>query len=307
MGWFNSFLQVESPLKYFSPENDLLIGRGCMGTTVYVGITEDNTEVAVKRMWLESCKDLAENEKEISYLIKAKGSSFILRYHGVFRDDTFMYLISDLCEETLVEYVRSQTVEHLKENGPRMIKQILSGLHFLHGIGILHRDLKPSNILVDKDGCMKLSDFGISRVLNEDETTVDTDPKGTQGWMPAEVIEAGNEKARSKNVTGRYKRKSDVQAAGMIAYFILTKGKHPFGDSMYDRMTNVLEGKPVNLPILEDLESRDFISWLIHHNIDERPYVHQALAHPFVARVENYEKPSKPIVTLLNDNAEYNT
>ena len=264
-----------------------------MGTFVYVGIMEDGSEVAVKRMLLQACKDLAENEKEISNLIKTKGSPFILSYHHVLQDETFMYLISDLCEETLKEHVESQSIERLRENGPRMIKQILSDLQFLHANGILHRDLKPSNVLVDKDGYLKLADFGLSRVLNKDETTVYTDAKGTQGWMPAEVIEAGNGKA-----AGRYKKKSDVQAVGMIAFFILTKGKHPFGDHCHNRMANIFKGNPVNLNILEDLEARDFISWLIRHNIDDRPYVDQALEHPFMARVENYEKPLKPMIKL---------
>ena len=99
-------------MQYFCPENDLLIGKGSMGTFVYVGITEDNSEVAVKRMLLEACKDLAENEKEISTLIQTKGSPFILSYHDVFQDDTFMYLIFDLCEKTSEEHVQSQTLEH---------------------------------------------------------------------------------------------------------------------------------------------------------------------------------------------------
>ena len=267
-----------------------------MGTFVYVGIMEDGSEVAVKRMLLQACEDSAENEKEISSLIKTKGSPFIVSYHDVFQDETFMYLISDLCEETLEEHVQSQSIENLKENGPRMIKQILSGLQFLHDNGILHRDLKPSNVLVDKDGFMKLADFGLSRVLNQDETTVHTGAKGTQGWMPAEVIEAEN-----RGVKGRYKKKSDVQAVGMIAFFILTKGKHPFGDYLHDRMANILKADPVNLHILVNLEARDFISWLICHKIELRPYVDQVLKEPFMARVENYEKPLKPTIKVLDD------
>ena len=268
-----------------------------MGTFVYVGIMEDGSEVAVKRMLLQASNDLAENEKNISRLINTKKSPFILSYQHVFKDDTFMYLISDLCEETLKEHIESQSVGHLRKNGPRMIKQILSGLQFLHDYRILHRDLKPSNVLVDKDDCMKLADFGLSRVLNDDETTFRTNAKGTEGWMPAEVI-----KAKNQGITGRYKKESDVQAAGMIAFFILTIGTHPFGDHLHDRMKNIEKGNPVNLHILEDLEARDFISLLIRHNIDDRPYVCQALENPFMARVKNYERPSKPKITMLQHN-----
>ena len=270
-----------------------------MGTFVYVGIMEDGSEVAVKRMLLQACEDLAENEKEISNIIKTKGSPFILSFHYVFKDETFMYLISDLCEETLDEHVKSQTVKHLKEYGPRMIKQILFGLQFLHDNGILHRDLKPSNVLVDIDGCMKLADFGLSRVLDEYETTFHTDAKGTQGWMPAEVIDAKN-----KKITGRYKKKSDVHVVGMIAFFILSAGKHPFGEYLHDRMTNILKGNPVNLHILEDLEAQDFISKLIRHNIDDRPYADEALELPYMFRVKDYERPPKPIITLMDEDSD---
>ena len=202
-----------------------------------------------------------------------------------------MYLIVDLCEETLCEYVHSRTIEQLKGHGPRMIKEIFCGLKFLHDQGILHRDLKPSNVLVDVDGHMRLADFGISRVLNEDETTVDTEAKGTRDWVPAEVIEAQNQ-----GTTARYKRKSDVQVSGMIAFFILTKGEHPFGLHS-ERMRNIEKGNPVNLHILEDLEARGFISWLIRHHIDKRPYVDQVLEHPFMVRVQKHEGRPKVIVS----------
>ena len=99
-----------------------------------------------------------------------------------------MYLIVDLCEEALDDHVDSQSKEQLHENGRRMIREILTGLKFLHDEGILHSDLKPSNVLVDVEGHMRLADFG-----NEDETTVQTNAKRTQGWMPAEVIETCNQ------------------------------------------------------------------------------------------------------------------
>ena len=76
-------------------------------------------------------------------------------------------------------------------------------------------------VLVDVEGHMKLADFGISRVLKKDETTVLTDAKGTLGWMPAEVIGAMNHQREC-----RFKKKSDIKVTGMIAFFVLTKGEH---------------------------------------------------------------------------------
>ena len=273
-----------------------MLGKGSMGTAVHVGVMEDGSQVAVKRMLIQACEDVAENEKKILSLIETKRSPFMVNYRSYIKDNDFMYLIVDLCEQTLHKYVHMESSVHLREHGPRMIKEILRGLKFLHDQGILHRDLKPSNVLVDVDGHMRLADFGLSRVLNEDETTVNTEAKGTKGWMPTEVIEALNGDGR-----GRYKRKSDVQAAGMIAFFILTKGEHAFGSSMVVCMTNIWNGNPVNLNNLEDGTAREFVSSLICHNIDERPYAYQALSHPFILQVADYEGHPKPTITLRHD------
>lgn len=177
-------------------------------------------------MLKQACRDTAENERTILSLIITKKSPFIVSYQHFLTDQHFMYLIVDLCEETLEQHVNSYTIEYLRQHGPRMIKEILAGLEVLHDQRILHRDLKPSNVLVDVKGHMKLADFGISRILNDDATTVYTDPRGTRDWMPAEVIET------DKGKKCRFKKKSDVQVAGMVAFFILTKGEHPFGSSL---------------------------------------------------------------------------
>ena len=267
-------------MKYFSPQKSLLLGKGSMGTSVYVGIMEDGAEVAVKRIFKQEFEDAAQNELEILSQIDASKSPFIVSYRNYFKDATFVYIVLDLCEETLKEHVCTQKLEYLQDHAPRMIKEILSGIEFLHSRKILHRDLKPSNVLVDLEGHMRLADFGISRVLNEEETTVLTHAKGTRDWMPSEVIEAIN-----KEEMGRFKKKSDVQVAGMIAFFISTKGEHPFG-SVLERMINISKGNPVNLDMLHDIQVRKFISWLISHSIDDRPYVPEALADPFMFMVD---------------------
>ena len=252
-----------------------------MGTSVYVGILEDGSQVAVKRMLKESCEDAAENERKILNLIDTKKSPFIVSYRHFLRDNTFLYLIIDLCEQTLDQHIHSKSIEYLRVHGPRMVKEVLTGLRFLHNERILHRDLKPSNVLVDVDGHMRLADFGISRVLNENETTVHTDTKGTDGWMAAEVIENINKKLK-----GRFKKKSDIQSAGMIAFFILTIGEHPFGTTLYERMTNIVNGNPVNLNKLNDINALQFVSRLISRKIHDRPTAHEAMLLPFLNSID---------------------
>ena len=285
-------------MKRFCQSSDFSLGKGSEGTHVYVGIMEDGSPVAVKTMLISSCKELAENENDILNLIETERSPFIVQYRKFLKGPLFMYLILDLCEESLTEHVTSRPIKYLKEYGPEMIKQILSGLEFLHGHNILHRDLKPRNVLVDITGRMRLADFGVSRVLKDDETTIYTHGKGTEEWMAPEVIEARNVEKK-----GPFKRKSDVHAAGLISFFILTKGEHPFG-SKYVRMTNILEGKPPNLKILDNLEAEQFISWLINHNIHDRPYTDEALEHSFLNQVKIYEELPQPRILLVDDDSD---
>ena len=154
-----------------------MLGKGSVGTCVYVGIMEDGAEVAVKRILKQEYEDAAQ--------IDASKSPFIVSYRKCLNDANFVYIVLDLCEETLKEHVCTQSLEYLQDHGPRMIKEILRGIEFLHSQNILHRDLKPSNVLVDLEGHMKLADFGVSRVLNEEETTVHTGAKGTRaGCLP---------------------------------------------------------------------------------------------------------------------------
>ncbi len=244
---------------------------------------KDGSEVAVKRMYMaHGHEDFAENERRILNQVNATDyrSPFIVNYRGFHHDDHFKYVIVDLYEETLKDHVNFESIEYLEQHGRRFIKEILSGLDFLHDHGIIHRDLKPSNILVDVEGHMRLADFGISRVLKDDETTVYTDPKGTEGWMPAEVIEGINDGQQR-----RFKKKSDVQVAGMVAFFILTKGKHPFGDPL-KRMVNILNGNPVALKKLSDRDARKFVAWMISNKIKDRPYAYEALRHVFISTIE---------------------
>jgi len=266
-----------------------LLGRGCYGTCVYVGILQDGTEVAVKTTSKQSGEGLAENEQIIFKRLNNNDEtpSFIVSYRDRLTDRYFTYLILDLCEESLDKHVESQNIEHLRTHGRRMIWEILSGLQFLHGQEILHRDLKPQNILVDVEGHMKLADFGISRVLREDESSLLTFAKGTKQWMAAEVINHSSKEEKLGKIKVHYKKKSDVQSAGMISFFILTKGEHPFGSTSHDRIKNIAEGKPVDLDKLEDCDGREFVSRLIAHEIGDRPYAHEALLLSFMASLEN--------------------
>jgi calcium-dependent protein kinase len=83
--------------------------------------------------------------------------------HEFFRDWHFFYLVSDLCEDgDLIDRIKTTLFNEVE--AAKIMKQVLSGVNYLHKNGIVHRDLKPENIMFDS-GVLKILDFGISSTI----------------------------------------------------------------------------------------------------------------------------------------------
>ncbi|XP_046843943.1 serine/threonine-protein kinase/endoribonuclease ire-1-like [Xenia sp. Carnegie-2017] len=100
--------------------------------------------------------------------------------------------------------------------------------------------------------------------------------KGTEHWIAPESYC----KDEDKFDKGRYKRESDIMNAGMVAYYVATKGEHAFGSSV-DRLKNLVNGKPVGLDKIKDLVLKDLLSWMLSLKPEDRPLAETALKHPY--------------------------
>jgi len=100
----------------------------------------------------------------------------------------------------------------------RMATQLLHALAYAHRQGIIHRDIKPSNILLTQEGTVKVADFGIARIVEEDDVAT-----GEPGEIVGSARYMSPEQLRGEDATPR----SDVYSVGVLLYHCLT-GRPPF-------------------------------------------------------------------------------
>ena len=194
---------------------EFVIGKGSDGTRVYAGLGKDGVEKAVKRLPRDACTGLAHREKEVLNESNPKKSKYVVNYWFLEEqsDEDYLYLILDLCEETLEKFVKRSTLIALVKIAPEIIQQVLKGLVDLHrGTNpILHRDLKPSNILRDFEDNWLLADFGISRILSAGVRTHVTNSSGTEDWKAVESCSCIGVTDDDKSGNVRFKKESDIQ------------------------------------------------------------------------------------------------
>jgi serine/threonine-protein kinase len=149
----------------------------------------------------------------------------------------------------VLEYVDGAPIDrHCDERGLgvreriRLFLGVLEAVAHAHAKLVLHRDLKPSNILVDRDGRVKLLDFGVAKLL-EDESAVGGETEVTRRAGPAFTPEfASPEQRLGEPVTTA----SDVYSAGAVLYLLLT-GRRPVElprNAAPERVRLALDGEP---------------------------------------------------------------
>ncbi|PAA93687.1 hypothetical protein BOX15_Mlig014508g1 [Macrostomum lignano] len=257
-----------------------VLGRGCEGTLVYKGRFDDR-EVAVKRM-LPDCFSVA--DKEVQLLRLSDQHLNVVRYYCTEQDAHFRYIALELCDATVVDYAKeANPADRFGLEPSSVLHQALQGLHHLHNLDIVHRDVKPTNLLLCKNagtGVYRtvISDFGLCKRLSPGRVSFSkrSGLTGTEGWIAPEMFESESSSATCA---------VDVFSVGCVCYYVLSRGKHPFGDAL-NRQRNILDGNYSLSALRLDHLANDMIMKMIEHRPLDRLSIDGALKHPFFWSVD---------------------
>ncbi|CAI5473879.1 unnamed protein product [Closterium sp. Yama58-4] len=268
-----------SPLGTMKWKRGELLGEGAYGK-VFLGLNERTGELmAVKQMKInagdERAMHIAALEREI-VLYRRMRHRHIVGYIDMEKDP------SDGSIYIFLEFVSGGSIHSMLEKFGKFseslvrvyTRQLLLGLEYLHRCKIIHRDIKGGNVLVDRDGIIKLADFGASKAFQEG--TVGEGCKSIRGsvfWMAPEVITGAG-----------YGRKADIWSLGCTVIEMLT-GSHPWPgmDNTWSAIFHIAKtttGPPT--PEESSPEGRDFLAACFQLDPALRPSAAELLQHPFV-------------------------
>ncbi|KAK4321431.1 hypothetical protein Pmani_007751 [Petrolisthes manimaculis] len=142
------------------------IGEGTYGTVFKAKNRETQEIVALKRVRLDDDDEGVPSSalREICLLKELKHKN-IVRLHDVLHSDKKLTLVFEHCDQDLKKYFDSLNGEIDPDIVKSFLFQLLRGLEFCHSRNVLHRDLKPQNLLINKNGELKLADFGLARAF----------------------------------------------------------------------------------------------------------------------------------------------
>ncbi|XP_058030721.1 tyrosine-protein kinase HCK isoform X2 [Ahaetulla prasina] len=192
------------------------LGAGQFGE-VWMATYNSHTKVAVKTMKQGSMTVTAFLEE--ANIMKTLQHDKLVRLHAVVTKEEPIFIITEFMEKgSLLDFLKSE--EGKKQPFPKLIDfsaQVAEGMAFIEQRNYIHRDLRAANILVSALLVCKIADFGLARVIDDNEYTAREGAKFPIKWTAPEAINYGS-----------FTIKSDVWSFGILLMEIITYGQTPY-------------------------------------------------------------------------------
>ncbi len=199
------------------------IGSGGMAVVYKARCHRLNRLVAIKILKPELARDAEFRRRfhDESQAVAMLSHPNIVAVYDVSHSDDLEYIVMELIDGiTLKQYMQKKGTPLNWREALHFITQIVKGLSHAHSRGIIHRDIKPHNVMVLRDGSVKVADFGIARLVSDNQATLTQETLGSVHYISPE-------QARGSHIDCR----TDIYSAGVVLYE-MTAGRLPYeGDT----------------------------------------------------------------------------
>ena len=231
-----------------------LLGRGSFGEVILVRLKANKKVYAMKilnKNILKIKKQQLHTKTERDLMVKIN-CPFIVNIKSAFQDNTKLYIVSEFMQggDMFFHLHDGQIVVFNNEKCKFYILELVLAIEFLHKHNMVYRDLKPENILLDEKGHVKLTDFGLSKILETESDKAFT-ICGTPQYLAPEVL-----------LKKGYDKSVDWWSLGCVMYEMLT-GKLPFAIKRGIKLNSKIYEKGVVFPKNLTKEAKDLIQNLL--------------------------------------------
>lgn len=229
------------------------IGRGGMGIVYEAVQLKLNRPVALKVIngVGQSAPGLLKRLRDEAKALARLNHNHVIRVYDVIDQDDQVCLVLEYVDGRNLREREAGTAMDVR-SAAQIALSVARTMSDVHRTGLLHRDLKPANLLQDKTGAIKISDFGVAKLLSaQSSNTVTTDGIGTPSYMAPEQAIGGN---------ARIGEWTDVYGIGATLYDCLT-GRPPFlGETPLATLAQLHQNEPIpphmfNQRLPRDLET----------------------------------------------------
>ena len=290
------------------------LGSGAFGTVYLVRQNTTGRLFAQKQLTKASLtiqkKKVAMTKSERSILELVNRQPFIVNLYYAFQDREKLYLILEYAQGG--ELFRHLELEKFftEDTAAFYMAEIVLALDYLHNtVGVIYRDLKPENCLLDADGHLLLTDFGLSKVAVKDPSTpggsrCNSLNVGTTEYMAPEIIRG----SEISDLGPGYGQACDWWSLGAMGCDLMT-GKPPFSGPNLTKLQQNIMSQKLKLPYYLSPDAKDLLTRLLRKEPSKRLGIGKndlqtIKNHRFFRKIDwkqlerrEIEPPIKPLIT----------